>query len=279
MKKHLFIILAILLPFEVISQRPTPVFIANPAIDSSLYDINYDCFLSYCPDPITRTLSAETYFIKAYRKKNSNQFDIYSFYGKCGSSIVQLINDTNYLHRISFSRTMLDNDSGWEAIVIYDGAAKVKSYYSKVFDDDGTEILSDSGVVLTYGFDGNDTYVMYHVDMLIYSQRMKAWRFRTNVFSSSSMPVSRTKPVSFQQIQIRQMIGGNYRVSIQNVSDDVVNFQMVNLLGKLVFSKKVNNSSSVVTFIIPEKGIPAGPFIAKVNDGDNTTSIRHLFLK
>ena len=244
--------------------------------NSESLQTNYYCLLNYCPDPITMITSPDNCFIKAYRKKNSNKFDIYSIYGKCGSSIAQLTNDTEYFHIISFSRSILDNDSGWEAIVIY-YVRPMKVLYAKVFDDDGTEILSDSGQYLTYDFDGNDTYVTCTYD-LVNEKRMRAWRFRTNVFSSSSVPVSRTKPVNFQQIQISEMIGGNYRVSIKNVSDDVVNFQMVNLLGKQLFSK-INNHSSAIIFTIPEKNTPRGPFITKIKDGDNTTYTKHLFVK
>jgi hypothetical protein len=122
-------------------------------------------------------------FLQAFKRKSSNQFDLYSFDGKIATSTVPFINESE--PSISFSRTMLDDDGGWESIVNYsivtnDNIINPKlADFFKVFDNDGTELLADSGRAY-YGFDGNNTYVITWNNP--YGNSFyDSWRFRTNI--------------------------------------------------------------------------------------------------
>jgi hypothetical protein len=238
----------------------TPVFVGEYKVDTSLYNEG-SLPAIYLPGPfMIKGTDMGSYgdqmLLKAYQKKNSNQVDFYSYTGKIGTSIVPI--DNKPVRLILFSRNMLDEDANWESIVQY--MSPEGFYISKVFDDDGTELLSDSSA-LYYGFDGNSTYVTGGY----FDYYFKAWRFRTNI-ASSSPSLAKSQAMSPGLMTIYGQDNGNYRVTLSPSSGNQVNFQMFDLLGRCVFSKQINNITSPQTFTIPESNVPNSPFIAEATD-------------
>jgi len=249
----------------------TPVLVGEFEVDLSQYTTPKISFGRpiYCPGPAVSYADERTdglgagMFVQAFLKKNSNQFDFYSYTGKIGTSVIPGINDPNLIiHFISFSRTMLDEDSNWESIVQY-RLDTTDLICSKVFDDDGTELLSDISR-LNYGIDGKNTYVVSDYNSNYGKYSLKAWRFRTNI--ASAYPLAKSQATSPGLMTIYGQDNGNYRVTLSPSSGNQVNFQMFDLLGRCIFSKQINNITSTQTFTIPESNVPNTPFIAKVKD-------------
>lgn len=88
---------------------------------------------------------------------------------------------------------MIDEDTGWESMVNISYEFYEASF--KIYDEDGVEILSDSGHAY-YGFDGNNTYVL-NLDKNPNPVPIKTWRFRTNIVSSS---LAKSKNISNSQM-------------------------------------------------------------------------------
>lgn len=232
------------------SQKVVPVQVSNYVINTKKYEehngwINFRC----TPGPFTFYSRSAV----AYRKQNSNKFDIYSFPGLCGTSYIPFNIDSTYILEIDFSCTMLDEDSEWEAIVNYVNADNLQEYHFKVYDDDGTEILADSGFYAVYGFDGKNTYIMNRSALKGsgVGNKMKAWRFRTNVLPQPFSALAKTKPESVHQFQMLNGFEDTYRISLSQTSDNLINFQVTNLRGESLFSKKIQNLSTPVTLFVP----------------------------
>jgi hypothetical protein len=266
--------LLIFLPLKV--NGVTPVH-CRVSIDSSIYDFSHYYYISFVPGPFTdwkstpfsygpNDLNSSPMVVQAFRKKNSNQFDLYTFSGKIGTSVVPIINGYDiYVSSIIFSRDLVDDDASWESIINYrkESVSDLSIKTFKVFDDDGTELLADT-LNAYYGFDGNSTYII-----ACNGERQNfsydSWRFRTNIASSSSS-LAKAQAVSTGLMRIYGQDDGNYRVTLSPSSGNQVNFQMFDLLGRCVFSKQINNITSPQSFTIPESNIPNSPFIAKVSD-------------
>jgi hypothetical protein len=264
----LIVTLVLILPQNILGEKP--VLAIDYSIDTSLYTGDHLLLLYTVPGPlitdqIISGSHGNTMLAWVFRKKNSNQYDIYSFEGKCGTSTIP---ETSYPDDGAsgiLSQTMIDDDVGWESIVNYhwykDNIACNKF---KVFDDNGTELLSDSGNG-AYGFDGKNTYIVSCTDYHI-----KSWRFRTNIMNTSSSSLAKTKAVQSSPMQIYGLSGGDYRVTLSPSNGNQLSFQMFDLMGRCVLSKQINNLTSPVSFIIPENNVPKSPFIAKVNDGNQS---------
>jgi hypothetical protein len=257
----------------------TPVFVGEFKVDTSLYDNTYRVHISYIPGPFMDFSSGylkdneSNMFVCAYLKKNSNQFDFYSYTGKIGTSIIPVANQMRDYGNILFSRNMLDEDANWESIVFWPTGGT--RWCSKVFDDDGTELLSDTLLRIYYGFDGNSTYVVGCSDE---DGSFKAWRFRTNI-ASSSHPLAKSQSASPGLMTIYGQDNGNYRVTLSPSSGNQVNFQMFDLLGRCIFSKQINNITSPQSFTIPEQNVPKSPFVAKFTDKNGSVYKKQIPVK
>lgn len=232
-------LLLIVLPCNAQSNRPAPVLVSDYSIDTSLYDLQVSNFQvnRLIRGPATINFSPEYVPVAAYRRKNSDCFDIYSFEGKCGTSRIPLVNDSSYSYWIFFSCTMIDEDTGWESMV------NIYEFYEasfKIYDEDGVEILSDSGHAY-YGFDGNNTYVLNPNPVPI-----KTWRFRTNIVSSSSS-LAKSKNISNSQMQV---FGNFLKASLSPAKDGSIGLEIYDLSGNLLSSKLITDISESVTFPI-----------------------------
>ena len=81
--------------------------------------------------------------------------------------------------RIAFSLNIIDDDPSWESLVsywMYNNDSTETIYYYKVFDHDGTELLSGSGLA-SYGYDGNSTYFeadkQHYFSTIVYDSRIR----------------------------------------------------------------------------------------------------------
>jgi len=169
MKKitQLFILLLMVTPFDVVGV--TPVHIGKVSIDTSIYDLeDYTWRYSYfIPGPFVSSFAGSV-SVQVFRKKNTNQYDIYSFNGKLATTIIPELNIRENSYMFYFSCKMVDDDDGWETLLNCDDRVRTKRYF-KVLDDDGTELLADSGYA-RYGFDGNSTYITtYLPDLKTYN--------------------------------------------------------------------------------------------------------------
>jgi hypothetical protein len=261
----------------------TPVHVGSISIDTSIYDLGYyGC--SFVPGPGIEWQSNDKrlygdILLQGFRKKNSNQIDIYSFNGKIGTTVLPMCNEkntTDVIEEIVLSCTMLDDDIEWESLVTY-RKQSVAGLFFKVFDHDGTEILADSGPAF-YGFDGNNTYIVMLTGN-IFRLNYDTWRFRTNISSESPKTLSKTKSIQSSPMQIYGLPGGDYRVTLSPSSGNQINFQMFDLLGRCVFDKQIENLNRSVSFTVPEGNVPNSPFIAKVNDGNNTVVKKQIPVK
>jgi hypothetical protein len=290
-KKTLFVVVVFMMTSPFVVLGITPVHLGRVSIDTSLYDFDFRGSVGFVPGPFTegRLYPGDNgnpqdenspMAMGAFLKKNSNQYDIYSFIGKIGTTIVPILNDPDKrIYKITFSCEMLDNDASWETIVNY-GVKDNNGTYNrlfKIFDDDGTELLADSGYA-RYGFDGNNTYVVTYYGGFD-KFRIDSWRFRTNISSDSPKTLAKTKTMQSSSMQIYDLPGGDYRVTLTPSSGNQINFQMFDLLGRCVFDKQIENLNRPVSFTVPEGNIPNSPFIAKVNDGNSTIVKKQIPVK
>jgi len=203
----LIVVLIVILPLPV--SGVTPVHIGEVFIDTSLYEKmgNIPVVRKYVPGPFTMSdASSEPsrghMLVVALLKKNSNQFDLYSFNGKIGTSVIPMIREPGYFFFVAFSCTMIDGDSDWETLVNYYRSDNIedREYYFKVFDNDGTELLSNSGQAF-YGSDGNSTFVIkYQQNFSSTEPWMDTWRFRTNISFSPTLSKTKASPPGIMQI-------------------------------------------------------------------------------
>lgn len=120
--RQLFLIISLFVALKVSAGKPVPVLVADYCIDTSLYDLSgahNNCRIRYAIYEGPLTYESTTGI--AFRRKNSDQFDIYSFAGKMATVTVPIVStqELNGEINILFSRNMLDNDDGWESIVNY----------------------------------------------------------------------------------------------------------------------------------------------------------------
>jgi hypothetical protein len=231
-------------------------------VDTSLYDNNKTITgaSSFFPGPelpVSHEFTAFStgFFLTAYKKKNSDQYDIYSFSGKIGSITIpdSLWSNT----RILFSQTFIDADQDWECLV--KDIISLKSFNGfKVLDNDGTELLADTGNCY-YGYDGQNTYVL---DPRV--NGCKAWRFRANV--SSASPNGLTKTAAMPHAMMTFGPTGDYRIRLAPSSGGKTSVSLFDMLGRCVFSRDIGNLTSPVNFTIPENNVPPSPFITKVQN-------------
>lgn len=265
MKKPIliFVLSLISIPLPVFSQRTIPVRLSSYSIDTSLYNSISDQTdnTTHYTGPLSDLNQSEYYAAKlrVYRKKNSNEFDIYCFGQKLGTAVVS---SAEKYSNISFSKEWIDSDAGWEAICSYHSPTDNEINLFKILDDDGFELLSDTGSILYYRFDGINTYIVKEPD--------KLWRLRTNVSNSSSQALAKTKSLPIQHFQIFSQNNGSYQVRLSPSSGDCFNFQLFDLTGRLLFTKQIINNGSGTTFNIPASNVSQSPFIAKVSDGKNS---------
>ena len=208
-----------------------------------------------------------------FHKKNSDQYDIFSFSGKVGSLIIpSTLLPEEHINSIQIlcSRTFIDEDDGWECIINDPYETGREKFY--LVDNDGTQILSGTGKV-AYGFDGKNTYV-FQRDVSS-SFNYKVWRFRTNITSASQPAL--TKSVASGPLPMMTFgAAGDYRISFEPSGGGRTTVQLFDMLGKQVFMKTIDDITRPVSFTIPESDMPRTPFIAKVRDGKGSTVRREI---
>jgi hypothetical protein len=243
--------------------------------DTSVYE-SYPAEVSCFPGPheqIAHASSGETNGIlcSVYKKKGSNQYDIFTLTGKIGSIIIPSYGTSN---EILISQTFIDEDADWECIENYRNYPET-FLHSVVLDADGTVLLSDTGSrSIRYAYDFQNTYVYRQVGDYSY----KYWRFRTNVSSSSPNALSKTAG-SFPHAMMAYGPTGDYRIRLAPAGGGKTSVQLFDMLGRNVFSKNIDNITSPVTFTIPENNVPQSPFIAKVKDEKGVSIKREIPVK
>ncbi|NLW30501.1 MAG: hypothetical protein GXY77_03490 [Fibrobacter sp.] len=193
----------------------------------------------------------------AFRKKNSNEIDIYSYTGKCGTSVFPQLPpypDGLTEYQVFLSQTYVDDDPQWEALLIL-------SNEFLLLDHDGTELLRDSGTTdVGYGFDGNSTYIVAKNGP---EWGFKTWRLRTNISSTASPSLGKKKAASPGTMIVHGLNDGNYRVTLTPSSGNGAIFQLHDLLGRCLLTKSIKDFNGPVTFTIPNDKVPKTPFIAE----------------
>lgn len=277
MKKGVITLLLLLPIIFFKANGATPTHIGKLNIDTSMYD--FSSFRStpfFLPGPFTEYMSSLGSVLKAFLKKNSTQFDIYSLNGKIGSSVVPIIKENVSIIKITYSCYMVDDDDEWETLVTF-FIEEPNNCYFKVFDNDGTELLADSGSA-AYACDNNNTYIINGSTIEGFLD-YDIWRFRTNISTTTSKSLSKTRAAKPSFMQIYGLSDGNYKVSLIPSSGNQVQFQMFDLMGRCIFSKQLENLKAPVTFTIPESNVPNSPFIAKVKDGNETLYKKQIPLR
>ena len=207
-----------------------------------------------------------TEFISAYRLKNTDKCDLYSFSGKIATITV-----ADKIEGIQLSQFFIDDDAGWEYIGSWlDRESSILK--STVFDENGNELLYDSGGAF-YGYDGQNTYVCYYTMDQVETRNYKVWRFRTNVTSSVPQNLSKASSARLQRPIITYCSSGNYRVSLKPVSGGKTSVQICDLMGRLTFSKVFDELKETTTFTVPTGNVPQTPFITRATN-ENGQSVQ-----
>jgi hypothetical protein len=275
--KKILMVLAVLVVWNTDARGQALVYELN--VDTSLYltDQASDIYAFYIfPDPelmeasdLLQKMASCGMLAKVYRKKNSNAYDIYSFSGKIGSGILPDSTECRRIY-VCLSRTFINDDPAWECLAVYEHYDNTKVFYTfKVFNSDNTVLLSGSGGA-GYGYDGQNTYV-YSTD----GSHYKAWRFRTNVSSSSPNALSKTAS-SFPHAMMTYGPTGDYRITLAPAGGGKTSVQLFDMLGRNIFSKNIDNITSPMSFTISENNVPQSPFIAKVKDERGVSMKREI---
>jgi hypothetical protein len=228
------------------------------------------------PNFYSTDLSGGGVNIYVYKAKNTDRYDFFSFTGKVSSMVIPAatvgVTEPEY-HSILFSQTFIDNDTGWECIVNYYDASKNYAEHFKVFDGNGSLLLSDTGLG-TYGFDGFSTYVVQRP----MSMQIKAWRFRSAVSVASPGPLAKTAAGASRAMMTFGM-NGDYQIRLAPADGGKTSVKVFDMLGRNIFTKYIDEVRSPVTLTIPESGLPHTPFIAKVQDEMGVTVKREVPIK
>jgi hypothetical protein len=259
---------------DVKAQTPTYEY----AIDSLTYDLKNKGDYYFFPSPNTQVILFNSsissgYYLFACRKKNTEQFDIFSFGGKIGT--VTIPNTIGSIINVLLSQTFIDEDAEWESIVDYHLPQDTRNLF-KVLDGNGVVLLSDTGSG-RYGFDGQNTYVVTQSESAL-KTTVKAWRFRTNVSVASPNTLAKSAS-AIPHAMMTYGPTGDYRVTIAPTGGGKTSVQVFDMLGRTVFSKNIDNIISPVSFTIPERGLPQSPFIAKVKDEKGMVVKREIPIK
>lgn len=255
-----------LIPLSLFAQQLVYTF--SP-IDTTQYDYGGIPYY-FCRDPLSQTLTSLLHrefcndFLSLYHKKNSEQYDIFSFTGKVGSITVHKtdIPSGSKLDDYILSQTLINSDLNWEYIANYWDTTQTigpDKYSFKVFDGTGNQLLSDSGTAF-YGFDGQNTYVI---------STTKVWRFRTNI-GGSVIPSLPKAAAGMPGPIMALMPSGDLRVDLKPAGGGRTSLQIFDMLGRQVFSKIFQNLNTPATFMIPSSRLPQNPFIAKIANDNGT---------
>jgi hypothetical protein len=248
--------LVLLVPFSIFSQQLVNSF----SVDTSQYD---KTDIVVCQSPYN-SYSFIGVSLIAFRQKGSNQVDIYSYFsGKIASVNVPFstLPAKSYMPFLYISQTILDADSGWESIVDYfdstgyDNGVPMSPRF-KVFDDNGTQLISDNGLA-AYGFDNQNTYVYTTYP------NAKIWKFRTGI--SAAAPLLQKRAVDAGPVMSFTPTG-NLRVIMQPTGNGQTSIQLLDMLGRTIFSRMISNSGTTESFTIPAANVPNTPFVSKIKN-------------
>jgi hypothetical protein len=258
--------IVLLLPLSLFAQELLGTF----SIDTTIYlHINSSYGIRGPGNHIEMGFDNFFYFrgtdiLSLYRKKGSDQYDIFSFFGKIGSITIPSVANER-IRTIIYSQTMINADTNFECIVNYQPISEDTCLF-KVFDRTGNQLLSDKGTA-GYGFDGQNTYII----SLPFSEQgddytRKIWKFRSNI---SSLSKSLSKTAATPGPMMTYMPSGDLRVNLQPVSGGT-SIQIFDMLGRQLFNETVQNINKPTTFNIPASGMPNSPFVARVNNGNGS---------
>jgi hypothetical protein len=281
MKKICLLALTTLTMWNMKAAAQTAVYEYTP--DTAIYEGTLRAL--FCPAPsalgITKfddpnvgsTVSdfAGAVALFAEKKKNSNQYDIFSFTGKIASVTIPM--DPNIFGWIFFSQFFINNDADWECIFNYSNDTTL---LFKVFNANGTALLSDTGRVI-YGYDWQNTYVVRMPQMANFGKKngLKAWRFRTDV--SSSLPNGLAKSAgAFPHAMMTFGPAGDYQIKLAPGSGGKTSVTLTDMLGRRIFSRNVGNVTSPMTFTVPGIEVPPSPFVTKVQDERGTVRKKEI---
>jgi hypothetical protein len=249
------------------------VLVTGYTLDTSEYRAAASCYFFPGPNVYSTNLSGGGVNIYAYKVKNSDRYDFFSFSGKVSSMAISSsligVPDSDY-NSIYFSQTFIDSDTGWECIVNYFDVNKNYAEYFKVLDGNGSLLLSDTGLG-TYGFDGYNTYVVQRP----MTTTIKAWRFRTNISSVSQNPLAKAA-LGVPHAMMTFGMNGDYRIKLAPADGGKMSVRLFDMLGRTVFTRCIDRVTAPVTLTIPEYDLPPGPFITKLRDDKGATTKREI---
>ncbi len=263
MNNRLILIIAVFLSTCSLGHGASPVY-SEFTVDTSIYDRKVNFW--YVPDPYVRGAGPNSpvdaikgeMAVCGYLRKNSDQVDLYSYTGICGNLIIPNIHEEHY-SIIYCSRRLIDDDAEWETIV------NLPTSMFKLFDNDGTILLSDRGDAY-FGFDGQNTYVVSG-SMYTSQPSIRSWRFRTNI-SAAAPALRKSTAATAQPMTIYGPTNDNLRIKLIPTGSNQTTVQLFDLMGRCLFSKQVGKLTSPVIFTVPEGNVPQSPFITRVENDD-----------
>lgn len=257
----------LLLPISLFAQQLVYEF----KVDTTKYDFT-GVSTYVLPNPITSAWkfsqfdlgmaggnNNSNFWYLVLKLKNSNQYDIFALAGKVGTVTINIPGGAQNCSAI-ISQTILDNDIGWEYILNYVDTIQ-RHVFFKIVDDNNAVLLSDSGHA-TYGFDGQSTYV---ISILDDDASFKIWKFRSNIASTSP---GLAKSSAFSAPITALMPSGDLQIKLAPSGNGQISIQLIDMLGRLVFSKNIQDMKPRTSYLIPSNNVPKSPFMAKVNNGN-----------
>jgi hypothetical protein len=253
--------LVMLVPLAMFAQELVGEF----SLDTNVYNFDIGFIITGFRGPQKISMPSVNERIYSFQKKGTNQIDIFSvIFEKIGSITIPENPAGCYISQIHFNQTFLDNDAGWEYLILYYDTTTAPDYKAsfKVIDETGATIIADSGVGYL-GIDDQNTYVF--ADNLT-SYKIKVWKFRTNIASASG-PLS--KSASSPGPMMTFMSSGDFKVSLQPVNGGT-SVQIFDMLGRQVFRKNVQNINKPMSFTIPSGDMPNSPFVIRVQNNNGS---------
>jgi len=278
MKLQLVMSILIFLAYNTTAQQ----LVYSHKMDTTIYD-NFKSYVFSEPQietgvnltAVSNRMPGMPFF--TYRKKGTNQVDVFSFLGKIGQFTLVDNYDNIYCRSILVSRKFIDIDDGWECI--YNIIDATNQSLFKVVDDNGQTLLSDSGNGL-YGFDGSSTYVFNEGFGLNFTasqnqETFKVWRFRNDV-NSANPNLSKKTFTTNSQFYMFGPSTDNFYLRINPTNSNDFSIQLFDLLGRLIYTHNLDNVTTPITISIPENKTPNSAIIAKIKGNSGSTSSRVL---
>jgi hypothetical protein len=237
--------------------------------DSAIYSSMDSRFVIVAPEDLTAKYSIDFYF--TLERRNSDIIDIFARTGKIGSCRINKDLYNQYGDNPPrITQKVFDSDDGWE--ILY------QNYFGVLLvDDDGTTLFKYGDGVAndtiryssSIGFDGNSTYICIQTLTNSFLRPYKLYRFRTNISPTSPHTLTK-KAVVPNTMMVFGASSGDYQVSLIPTGGGKTTVQLFDMLGRLVFEKRIDDLTKPVSFSIPAEQSSRTPFITRVQDQNGT---------